>query len=233
MQIVVNHVTRMQTDERICVAGIDAETFENVRPVTPKTDLITRRLLRENGGPFGPGALVELGDVEPCPSPPETEDHRFETAAASHVEDRTDDEYLALLEEVRKDDIPTAFGPALIEVRPGKLAVKAGGGTCSLAVLQVADPVLHVKFDKLYMKFGPTDTQVELRVTDVRFYEPDHHTIRHLRMNDVNARIADGIEAYMMLGLAQRLYDATSGLDLHWLMANGICLADRAVSDIP
>jgi hypothetical protein len=110
------------------VAGIDAATFENVCPVTPKTDLITRQLLRENGGPFGPGAVVDLGEVESCPSPPETEDHCFETAAARHLEDLTDAEYLALLEEVRDEDLPTAFGPALIEVRPGKLAVKAGRG---------------------------------------------------------------------------------------------------------
>jgi hypothetical protein len=233
MRIVVNHVTRMKTDERICVAGIDAATFENVRPVTPKTDLITRRLLRENGGPFGPGAVVDLGDVEPCPSPPETEDHRFETAAARRVEDLTDDEYLALLEEVCDEDLPTAFGPALIEVRPGKLAVKVGEGTRSLAVVQFVDPVLHVKFDNLYMKFDTPDTQAEVRVTDVRFYEADHHTITQSRVDDVNARIVDGIESYIMLGLAQPLYDAKSGLDLHWLMANGICLSDRAVSDIP
>jgi hypothetical protein len=233
MQIVVNHVTRMKTEERICVAGIDAATFENVRPVTPKTDIITRQLLRENGGPFGPGAVVDLGEVESCPSPPETEDHRFETVAARHLEDLTDDEYLALLEEVRDEDLPTAFGPALIEVRPGKLAVKAGEGTCSLAVVQVADPFLHVKFGNLYMKFDTPDTQAEVRVTDVRFYEPDHNTITRSRVNDVNGRIADGIGLYIMLGLAQPLYDAKSGLDLHWLMANGICLADRAVSDIP
>lgn len=232
MQIVVNHVTRMKTEERICVAGIDAATFENVRPVTPKTDLITRQLLRENGGPFGPGAVVDLGDVEPCPSPPETEDHLFKTAAARHLENLTDDEYLALLEEVRDGDL-TAFGPALIEVRPGKLAVKAGEGTCSLAVVQVADPVLRVKFANLYMTFDTADTHAEVRVTDVRFYEADHQTIIQSRVNDVNGRIADRVEAYVMLGLAQPLYDAKSGLDLHWLMANGICLADRAVSDIP
>ena len=170
MQIVVNHVTRMKTEERIWVAGIDVATFENVRPVTPKTDLITRQMLRENGGPFGPGAVVDLGEVESCPSPPETEDHRFETPAARHLEDLTDDEYLALLEEVRDEDLPTAFGPALIEVRPGKLAVKAGEGTCSLAVVQVADPILHIKFGNLYMKFDTPETQAEVRVTDVRFY---------------------------------------------------------------
>jgi hypothetical protein len=232
MQIVVNHVTRMTTESRICVAGIDAATFENVRPITPKTDLITRKLLRAKGGPFGPGALVELGDVEPCPSPPETEDHWFETAAAEHVEDLTDDEYLALLAEVRDDDLPSAFGPDLVTVRPRKLAVPVGEGSRSLAVLQAIDPVLQIKYGNLYLKLDRPNVPADVRVTDVRFYKPDHQTIRRARVSDVNARLAAGVPAYVMFGLARAMPDADGG-ELHWLMANGICLADRAVSDIP
>jgi hypothetical protein len=69
MRIVVNHVTRMSSP-RICVAGIDPETIEHVRPTTPPTDLITRSLLREEGGPFGMGAVVDLGAVIPEPTSP-------------------------------------------------------------------------------------------------------------------------------------------------------------------
>ena len=58
MQIVINHVTRMDPP-RICVAGIEPDRLRHIRPVTPPTDLITRRLLREHDGPFGPGALVD------------------------------------------------------------------------------------------------------------------------------------------------------------------------------
>jgi hypothetical protein len=232
MRIVVNHVTRMRTDERICVAGIDAATFENIRPVTPKTDLITRVLLRENGGPFGPGAVVDLGDVEPCPSPPETEDHRFHTAAADHVEDLTDDVYLELLEEVLDKDFPTAFGPELMEVRPRKFAVHAGHGSRSLAVVELARPELHVRDEKLFLKLGVPDTPADIRVTDVRFYEPDHESLRQDRIDDVNARIAEDVRVFAMLGLAQPM-DDVSGASLQWLMVNGLCLADRAVSDTP
>jgi hypothetical protein len=72
----------MTTQSRVCVAGIDLETRQHVRPVTPKTDLITRDLLRSEGGPFGPGAYVDLGDVIPTPDAPEVEDHLFRTAGA-------------------------------------------------------------------------------------------------------------------------------------------------------
>jgi hypothetical protein len=154
----------MTSDERICVAGIDAETFEHVRPVTPKTDLITRKLLRENDGPFGAGAVVDLGGVEACPSPSETEDHRFQTTAASHIEDLSDDEYMALLEEVQDEDIPAAFGPELIEVRPGKLAVPAGEGSVSLGVVEPVDPRLEVSFENLYLTLeGPTGPREDPR----------------------------------------------------------------------
>ncbi len=91
MQIVVNHLTRMTSESRICIAGIDLATFEHMRPVTPATDLLTRALLRENGGAFGVGALVDLGPVEACPNPPECEDHRFETVNAQAVENLEDD----------------------------------------------------------------------------------------------------------------------------------------------
>lgn len=233
MQIVVNHVTRMTSDKRICVAGIDAETFKHVRPVTPRTDLITRELLRENDGPFGPGAIVDLGEVEACPSPPETEDHRFKTAAASHVEDLSDDEYMALLEEMQDGDISSAFGPELIEVRPGKLAVPAGEGSVSLGVVEPVDPRLEISFENLYLTLEGPAGRAKVRVTDVRFYEPDHKTLRRDRIDDVNERIQLGVPIYTMLGLAQALWDIGSRQQLHWLMANGICMADRAVSDVP
>jgi len=81
MRIIVNHLTRMSAP-RICVAGIDIDTWNFVRPTTPQTDLITRQLLREHGGPFRVGACVDLGPVQPQPSVPESEGHRFETANA-------------------------------------------------------------------------------------------------------------------------------------------------------
>ena len=231
MQIIVNHVTRMR-DPRICVAGIDAETFEHVRPVTPMTDLITRKLLREYGGPFGPGALVDLGRVVACGCAPEIEDHRFATANAEHVEDISDEEYLEVLAEVSHTDIEAAFGQDLVEVRPRKLAVPAGRGTRSLAVVRVLYPELRTKFGNLYLRLDHPDTPAELRVTDVRFYEADQATIKHDVVHDVNRRLAGGEKTYAMLGLARAMHDDDGG-EVHWLQANGLCLADRAVSDLP
>jgi len=231
VRIVVNHITRM-TGQRICVAGIDTATYRHVRPVTPPGDLLTRVLLCENGGPFGAGALVDIGSVAACPTAPETEDHEFDMTRAKRVRDVGDEAYLELLGAIGEADIQAAFGSALVEVRPGKFAVPAGRGERSLAVVPVAGPELRVRNGKLYLRLNAPATPADLRVTDVRFYTAGL-TIKRDVVDDVNRRLAAGTRTYAMLGLARAIRDNATGQDLHWLMTNGLCLADRAVGDVP
>lgn len=231
MQIIVNHVTRMG-GSRICVAGLDKDTLTHVRPTTPRTDLITRELLRSEGGPFGPGALVDLGRVVPEGQPPEVEDHRFATTNAKHVEDLSDELYLAVLDDVSHDSIVAAFGTDVREIRPRKFAVPAGHGQLSLGVIEVQNPRLYLDWGNLYIDINDGATRAKLRVTDVRFYEPDHKTIKSNVMQDVNRRVGTGITTYAMVGLARAMWDDDGG-SVHWLQCNGICLADRATSDVP
>src|ERR1700677_1085429 len=126
------------TGPRICVAGIDTATYRHVRPVTPPGDLLTRVLLRENGGPFGAGALVNIGSVAACPNAPEMEDHEFDMTCAKRVSDVGEAAYLELLGVIGEADIQAAFGSELVEVRPRKFAVPADRGERSLAVVPVA-----------------------------------------------------------------------------------------------
>jgi hypothetical protein len=233
MQIVINHVTRMTTRSRICVAGINLETGQHVRPVTPRTDLITRALLRSEGGPFGPGAYVDLGDVTPAPKAPEVEDHLFATANARRLHDLTAADYLETLEAVRASDVKTAFGGALLEVRRGKFAVPAGQGDRSLAVVEVRRPALAIRYNNLYLDLSYPDVEARLRVTDVRFYEPDHQTVVPGIVSDVERRLRSGTKVYAMLGLAREMYDEDAGGEVHWLQVNGLCLVDQPVGDIP
>jgi hypothetical protein len=232
MQIIVNHLTRMKSQSRICLAGVDAATFQHVRPVTPATDLLTRELLRENGGPFGVGALVDLGEVQPCPNPPESEDHSFTPAQASAVEDLQGEVYLELLRDIGVADPVAGFGPELHEIRAGKFAVCAGEGQRSLAVMPLEQGELRMRFGNLYLHLDTPHARADVRVTDVRFYEPDHTTIRRSVVEDVNSRLKRGVEAHLMMGLARPLEDKQAG-EVQWLMANGLCLADRPVTDEP
>lgn len=127
------------------------------------------------------GAEVELGDVEPVGSAPEVEDHRFKTAELEHVRDLPDDEFLELLEQVAAANLQAAFGSAL--KRHGwKYAIDLGEGSASLAVIRsVATPILEIdrKYEKkLQLRWEDPDPLTYLSVTDVRFYEDDHKTIR-------------------------------------------------------
>ncbi|MDX6719722.1 MAG: hypothetical protein QOJ63_1976 [Solirubrobacteraceae bacterium] len=234
MQIIVNHVTRMRSP-RICVAGVDTETFAHIRPTTRSTDLITRTLLRENGGPFGVGALVDLGPVRAQPNPPETEDHGFVTANARRLKDITSDEYVAVLQEVSVATLEEAFGHDLECVNYRKYAIEAGRGTQSLAVIRLRGrPRLRAdNWGKLLLELNDPNTPCSLSMTDVRFYETDQTTIKHGVVADVNTRLSAGVDAFLMLGLARAFVAKGYDRSLHFLQGNGLCLVDRAAGDLP
>lgn len=218
---------------RICVAGIEPQSLTPIRPTTPKDDPITRNLLRVKGGPFGPGALVELGDAFLEGKPPEVEDHRITTKQVQHVEDLDDEEYLTILDRVSDEDPGSAFGPNLREIRPRKLAVPAGQGQCSLAVVRIEEADLAIEWGKLYLHLRTGSGKAKLRVTDARFYEFDDFALNRDLVMDVKRRLRGGVMAYAMLGLARALYDDDAEAYLHWVQCNGLCLADKAVADLP
>ena len=93
-------------------------------------------------------------------------------------------------------------------------------------------PRLQIEFDNLFLKLDTSSLTATIRVSDYRFYESDHETIRRDVVNDVRRRISAGVPLYGMLGLARAVEDAEAGY-VHWLMVNGLCLADRPVGDKP
>ncbi len=233
MRIVVNHVTRM-AGSRICVAGIDTTTYHHVRPVTPPGDLLTRVLLRENGGPFGAGALVDVGSVAACPCAPETEDHAFDMTRAKRVSDVEEAAYLELLTAMHAADLGSAFGPELERV--GRTyAVKPGSGGSSLAVLHAESrPVLEINgYGELRLWYNDAEPPAYLSVKDVRFFEDDNETIKTRAVEEVNRRLRRGVDAFLMLGLTRPWLKPGEAYERHWLQLNGLCLADRAVGDLP
>ena len=72
MKIVVSHLTRMQRGT-VCVAGLDVDTGQHVRPVPPM-GVLQSRVTAPRGGPFDMATVVDLGLTRPVPSPPEIED---------------------------------------------------------------------------------------------------------------------------------------------------------------
>jgi hypothetical protein len=233
MQIVINHLTRM-TAPRICVAGIEPDSGSHVRPTTPANDPIERSLLDEEGGPFGIGTLVDLGDVRANPSRPESEDHLFATAAATDVRQLDHDEYWQLLDEVAEDDLNSIFGPDL-ERRGRSFAVEEGRGTVSLGVIRVQEsPELEIdSYGKLRLRYNDVDESARLGVTDIRFVEADHRTLKESEIQDAQRRMRSGVDLFLMIGLARAFVATGDDRRRHWLQVNGICMEDRPVGPRP
>jgi hypothetical protein len=235
MRIVLNHVTRMSAP-RICVAGIDEQTEEHVRPTTNRGDLITRDLLLEHGGTLSLGALVDVGEAPSISNPPEVEDRRCAVEAMKVVGRLDDEEYLELLRRVSEHDLDSLFGPDL-ERQTWSYAVEAGRGSASLGVLRPhRRPELEIdeKYRKLKLRLNPSEgPPAYLSVTDVRFVEGDHRTIREDRVEDVQRRLRRGVDVFLMLGLARPWRAAGDDRDRHWLQVNGICMVDRPLGDAP
>lgn len=231
MRIVVNHLTRMDAP-RICIAGIDPQANQHVRPTTGRSNPLTRDLLTSEGGPFAIGALVELGEVTPTPEPPETEDHLFRPARARALGRLSPNRYLELLNKNAGDRLQELFGGEL--VRQGwTYAVDKDCGTASLGVLRVRrKPDLEIdRYGKLRLRLNYGKKPAFLPVTDVRFVEADHKTIKTELVADVRARMQRGVNVILMLGLARAFQKSDDDCERHWLQVNGICMTDRPLGE--
>ena len=97
MQMLVTDMTRMN-DGFVCVAGIDLATGLRVRPVTGAR--LSNSLIASKGGVFNFRRVVDLGAVQPAPTPPEIEDVSFNPGAAKHVGTMQAEAFLRSLEEI-------------------------------------------------------------------------------------------------------------------------------------
>jgi hypothetical protein len=213
---------------RICVAGIDAETRDHVRPTTSAANQLTRKLLHEAGGPFEVGAVVELGETEPLPNPPEIEDQRFDPRSARQIGRLKPEKYLGLLDEIAQRSIRYTFGPDLEHQGKFKFATDAGHGECSLVCLRMEEPLsLRIsRWGTLQLRFNVAHERAYAPITDLRFYEPDQKTIRTALVNRVAARLRKRPTTWVMFGLSRPWAPPEEEVERHWLQVNGICLED-------
>jgi hypothetical protein len=233
MRVVINHLTRMEAP-RICIAGITPDTGRHIRPTTGRLHPLTRDLLAERGGPFDIGALVELGATKPDPEPPETEDRLFWPDRVQVVGRLSPSRYLQLLRGHAQERLQTIFGDELVR-HTRNYAVDKGCGNASLGILRVRRrPDLIIdRFGKLRLRLNEGTRSASLPVTDVRFVEADHKTIKTEVVAEVKARMKAGVEVLLMVGLARAFQSSGDDSERHWLQVNGICMADRPLGESP
>ena len=102
MQIVINHLTRMQPGF-FCAAGLELKTGLHIRPLMEgglHTDLLARE-----GGPFELGAILDLGPTRFTGRAPEIEDRNFERTNLKRVGQMNPVEFRQQIAAVAKNSL--------------------------------------------------------------------------------------------------------------------------------
>lgn len=231
MQIIVNHLTRMQPGY-ICVAGIDVKTGKHVRPMPRSGNRLGTRRLARNGGAFDMACVVELGPATPNGKPPEMEDHLFYSSRATRLRSVAPEEFWNMLEKLAQPTFASIFGKDLARVGWQSCGVGFGKGEASLGCLRATGPVLCLKERpdrppsiRLHLHDGEFD--VDLPVTDIRLYGADHVTPDRDAVARTAQRLAGGMEVILSVGLSRPYASQPGVLPLHWLQVNNIHLRDN------
>jgi hypothetical protein len=228
MKILVNHLTRMQPGY-VCVAGLDVDTLQHVRPVI-RYGRLTTDLLRSNGGPLDVGSVVDLGPTTYAGKAPELEDYRFDPVNARWILDEDPEAFWRSLEGVARDDLSDIFGPAL-ELWDDSGTVDVGAGDASLGCLRPEEPpwlyVDHRGTVRLVLHY--LLPSVDLSVADLRLYRSDQKTPRKNLVEDLDRRIKSGVETILAVGLTRPFRKWGDDAERHWLQVNNVYLRDDSL----
>lgn len=232
MEIVVNHLTRMRPGF-ICIAGLDVHDRVHVRPVVSGQQL-KRSLIESAGGPVDIGVQLDLGNVKPAGERPEVEDTPVDFANVRRVREWRPAEFWALLEKTSRSSLIDIFGKDLTRRSRGA-TLDIGKGKASLGNLRpTSPPELYIREpDKLRASLKEGDYELDLSVTDLRFYEADQRTLRTRLIDNVSRRIEKGVGTILSVGLARPFQASGDDARRHWLQINNIHLEDRPVKKPP
>jgi hypothetical protein len=210
----------------ICVAGINVQDNEHVRPVLGRARL-TADLLARNGGAFDVGRLVELGPTQASGTAPETEDHTFDPGRLVPVRELSPGSFWKLLTAVAHDTFVDIFGDDLKAQRKG-CAVDEGQGNASLGCLQTEMPpsITINRWGKIRAQVADGAFDVDLSVTDLRLYAEDQKTPRAKVIADMQRRIQRGVGVILSVGLARAFQVSGDTARRHWLQVNNLHLED-------
>lgn len=225
MQIVVNHLTRMQKGF-MCVAGVDPATGRHVRPVL--TGQMRTDMLACHGGPFELGYRVELGETTFVGKVPEIEDRAFAAAAAKRLDQVPPDRFWQLLTELAADTLAEVFGPDLQPFGATGCGVLEFHGWRSLGCYWAHHPAVHLQtaadHPRIRFTFEEGPRRYSVAVTDIRLYGEDHVTPDAAAVQSLQQGIAGRERALVSVGLS-RAYKSSDELPaVHWLQVNNFHL---------
>ena len=230
MRIVINHLTRMQRGF-MCVAGIDMESGNHIRPVVPWAQLPVKFLAR-HGGPFDMAMEVDIGETVASPQAPETEDHVFDPIVAEVVRVLDPKELWDAVARLARTRLSEIFGNDLTKHRQTCM-VELGKGQASLGCLiPRSRTTLFLrerpeKLAEIRMRVQDGEFDLTLPVTDIRLFGKDHVTPDTEAVQRTAAYLAAGGQAILSVGLTRPFASSPESTAVHWLQVNNIHRADN------
>ncbi len=213
----------------MCVAGIDLDTGEHVRPEL-SAGRMPVQLLARYGGPFDIGAVVDIGAAFSLGRVPEVEDCRCFVGAFARSAETSDVEFWDLLSRSAKTDLGTIFGPELGKPTARSCGVNMGKGMRSLGCLRPSHAcflqVRHTEGQRTSVRMLLHDVMLgdlDLAVNDLRLFGSDHATADEARVVNVQEHLAHANDTILSVGLTREFRG------VHWLQVNNIHFSGRPV----
>jgi len=223
MQIVVNHLTRMQPGF-ICAAGIEVNSRLHVRPLIDSQ--LTVDLLAKNGGPFELGAVLDLGLTRFTGKLPEIEDRWFDRRFVVQKHKLSRAELYQLCAEVARSSLHSIFTAALEPIGT-TMAMTENAGVYSLGCLWVEARRFAIVGQegrqRLRFAFGELDggdRELSVPVTDIRLYKDDHTTIDLEAVQQFSQEIGQSSRTLLSVGLSRPYRKSENDVARHWLQVN-------------
>ena len=222
MQLLINHLTRMQPGY-ICTAGLELTTGQPIRPVAGGG--LKRELLAEEGGCLALGVVLELGPTQFAGRVPEIEDRQCDPTQFQVVEHLDPTEFLARNSQQAQETLADVFGGELqphghTRAIPQNHGLRSlgccWGSACQLVVVD------RGRGPRLKLQWHDRDGELLIAVADWRFYEADHHSLRIDRIQLANQQLAQSPRTLLAVGLSRPYRRSESDPPMHWLQINNL-----------
>jgi hypothetical protein len=230
MKVAITHLTRMQRGY-VCVAGVNVEDGQPIRPVAPRGRLQDTVCARR-GGPFDMAVVVDLGPTRAVGEPPEIEDHEFTTWHAHVTQAIEPDLFWEMLGVLARPTVRELFGPALRPIGNSRAATDVGAGNASLGVIKPRGrPQLYLderpgRLPAPRLRFGDGDLRLDLSVTDLRLSRADHVTPATNFLAAAQRRLQRGVPMLLSVGLTRPSAARQGEPPRHWLQVNNLHFED-------
>ncbi|MEQ1829884.1 MAG: hypothetical protein ABL921_28235 [Pirellula sp.] len=222
MQLIINHLTRMQKGF-FCAAGIDISSGLHVRPIL-ETGLRTELLHRE-GGLFDLGATLDFGPMRFVGRTPELEDRIFDIANLRVVEAPNPAVLRDVCQRVARNALTDIFSRDL-EPWGTTFVVPANQGLHSLGCLWVERPMLEFSCEndvsRVRLIWSEHGRPVAVGVADIRLYEADHRTLVAQEVDRFQDILSRSDRILLSVGLSRPYRKSEDEPAYHWLQINNI-----------